>query len=161
MLWAWNVDIFVRLDLRGWAPPATHYHFNHILGTHKARDLAWDRPLCMQTDVCAPRYVVGCRRCLTKLTVWPTFQMLPPHAAFHWSLTCPLCSSAIVSGLSNQWNTCCVERYADAWNLYIHLCFCLPQTLCHHYQLNEFDTRHTRLTAPLFRDYSGQLVPER
>jgi len=29
MLWAWNVDIFVRLDLRGWAPPATHYHFNH------------------------------------------------------------------------------------------------------------------------------------
>ena len=21
MLWAWNVDIFVRLDLRGWAPP--------------------------------------------------------------------------------------------------------------------------------------------
>ena len=30
MLWAWNVDIFVSLDLRGWAPPpATHYHFNH------------------------------------------------------------------------------------------------------------------------------------
>ena len=29
MLWAWNVDIFVRLDLRGWAPRATHYHFNH------------------------------------------------------------------------------------------------------------------------------------
>ena len=23
------IDIFVRLDLRGWAPPATHYHFNH------------------------------------------------------------------------------------------------------------------------------------
>jgi len=31
MLWAGNVDIFVRLDLRGWAPPATHYHFNHCL----------------------------------------------------------------------------------------------------------------------------------
>jgi len=24
MLWAWNVDIFVRLDLRGWAPPLLH-----------------------------------------------------------------------------------------------------------------------------------------
>ena len=24
-----RIDIFVRLDLRGSAPPATHYHFNH------------------------------------------------------------------------------------------------------------------------------------
>ena len=37
MLWAWNVDIFVRLDLRGWAPPATHYHFNHCPG-HKMHE---------------------------------------------------------------------------------------------------------------------------
>ena len=95
--WASVLNVSAFKSLENWRQPHSacttwmkniHDDLSSLdLGTHKARDLAWDRPLCMQTDVCAPRYVVGCRRCLTKLTVWPTFQMLPPHAAFHWSLS--------------------------------------------------------------------------